>query len=95
MGEREQEQLVRKWGRFINSMRRLEKDWENFVEGVANLPREEVQSLPLQVQKGLSMFGKSKFNVMLPRFVDFIRAFGGLEYLEVPKEEEKEEEENG
>lgn len=88
----ENEKLVRRWFRFIGSMKRLEHDWKLVNELAETMTRDEMQMLPIQVQKGITMFGRSKFTVMLPRFVDYMRTVGGLESLMMPKEiEEKEE----
>lgn len=67
------------WGRWnlLLLLLRAAKDvWE---KGIFGTPSVEIERLGSPKVKVLSIYRLAKFEVMLPRFVDYWRAYGGLE----------------
>ena len=73
-------ELSRRLNRFILAMQKAEHLWGEIHEQVGGfeISKDEIETAPIIVQKILTMFGKSKFSVMLPRFVDKARTSGGF-----------------
>ena len=69
------------WDYFINCLILAEEFWEAFEESTRHLAPEIKDNLPTKVQKAIAWFPRARFVVMLPRFVDFYRAQGGLQAM--------------
>jgi len=91
--EKELYELGRCWNGFVRKLQGAENLWEEFQKKLLYFPRDGLESAPLGLQKAAGKFRRAKFNVMLPRFVDYYRAYGGLEDLIVPLSPLKEKEE--
>jgi len=81
--------LARLWDGFVDCLILAEDLWEKFQEIVSETPRDTKDKAPIMVQKAMSWFPKARFVVMLPRFVDFYRAQGGLEAMKITLEKEE------
>lgn len=81
------------WNQFIWLMEQTENQWGKIVSEVelSGSFSTDIQALPMQAQKGLAMFGKSKFLVMLPRFIDHLRRVGCLTDMKVDIKKERED----
>jgi len=71
------------WDYFIDCLILAEEFWSAFEESTRHMPPEIKENLPTKVQKAIAWFPRARFVVMLPRFVDFYRAQGGLEAMKV------------
>ena len=76
-------ELSRRVNRFIMAMQKAEHLWRVIQEQVGGfeISRDEMETAPFVTQRILTMFGKSRFSVMLPRFVDKARTSGGFEEM--------------
>lgn len=77
------EQLTKNWNGVIDGLILARGHWEEMQKILASVPRDLVQLAPIPVQKACMRFRKANFNVMLSRFADYYRAFGGLESMRV------------
>ena len=76
------------WNKFVRTLMAAERNWEALQEIMANRPRTDFELFSPKAQKFLSKgFIKAKFNIMLPRVIDYWRSIGGLEELLIPFEE--------
>lgn len=91
----ELDKLLEDWNGFIKSLEEARQFWERIKNCLAENSRTFLDDAPAMTQKLLSVYGKTEFNVMIPRFVDFYRAQGGLDAMlvEIKKEEEEEKQE--
>ena len=79
------DRVVENWNGVIDGLTTTKKHWETMQDLLLGIPRSELQSAPMEVQKALAKFKKAKFEIMLERFVAHYRAFGGLEAMRVKK----------
>lgn len=80
--ERRGEELLASWNKFAGLLIEAGKVWEEHTKLVAGVPKEEIEELYVELQKFVSKnFNKSKFDIMLPRLVDYWRTLGGIETL--------------
>ena len=82
--------LARLWNGFVDSLILAEDLWNKFQELILETPQDIRDLAPIMVQKAAARFPKARFIVMLPRFVDFYRAQGGLEAMKITLEKEEE-----
>ncbi len=82
-----EQQPIDTWNDFIAIMIEARTAWEKHMK-VANLNREvqtvdaSGRSLPIEALRCLSgTFNRAKFDIALPRLVDYWRGSGGLEAL--------------
>ena len=94
--DRESYEFGLTWNRFIRTLEKAETFWDQFQEKLLVLNQEQLENLPISVQKAAARYKRAKFTVMLPRFVDFWRGYGGLGELiaVLEKPEEKKEKED-
>jgi hypothetical protein len=86
------------WNKFARLMVQLKRAWEDHQELWLTVTSQEREALSPEFQRVLSRnFNQSRFEIMLPRIIDYYRAYGGIETLvvPVPKEKEKKKEEGG
>lgn len=83
--------LARLWNGFVDCLTLAEDLWDKFQELVQETSPDVRDRAPLMVQKAVARFPKARFVVMLPRFVDFYRAQGGLEAMKINLEKEEED----
>ena len=86
--------VVEEWNRFIRALLSARSAWNRCRELMDSQP--DLDDLPVPAIQRLSkMQPKTRFGVLMPRFVDYYRLVGGLEemVIELPKEETKEKEE--
>lgn len=80
--EKRGEELLESWNKFAGLLIEAGKVWEEHTKLVARVPKEEIEELYVELQKFVSKnFNKSKFDIMLPRLVDYWRTLGGIETL--------------
>lgn len=78
------------WNRFVRALATAERHWKELGLIMAEQNRSEVQRLSPAAQRFLSKgFVKAKFDIMLPRIVDYWRSIGGLKELLIPTKEER------
>ena len=75
--------VVKHWNGVIDGLQISEANWNKVLELLPGIPTGELQNAPLQVQKALAKFKKAKFTVMIERFVEYYRKYGGLEAMKV------------
>lgn len=73
------------WNKVVEGLQGVKNHWDSMQQILGEIPRDEIQSAPMQVQKAVARFRKAKFEVMLERFLAHYRAFGGLEAMKVKK----------
>ena len=78
-----EEQVVRAWNGVVEALEVAKENWEQMQELLALTSRDEIDLMPLEVQKATKRFRRAKFTVMLERFVEHYRAYGGLERMKV------------
>lgn len=84
--------LLQSWVRITRLLIQLKKAWDKHVDIWEATPKGEIEMMPQEAQKFLSKnFNRSKFDIMLPRMVDYWRSLGGIEALEIKVKEEKED----
>lgn len=93
-GEAVKKATVR-WNGVVESLIAARTNWEEMQKILVDIPRDAVQLAPIQVQKAAARFRKAGFNVMLSRFADYYRAFGGLEAMKVKGAKEDGERQSG
>lgn len=71
------------WNVVVESLQVAEQHWEEMQELLLAIPRDEVQSAPIELQHAVTRFRRARFTVMLERFVNHYRAYGGLEAMKV------------
>lgn len=80
------------WNKFARCLIEAKKSWEEHQELWAETPTSEIEKLPVEFQKFLTKsFNRSSFEVLLPRLVDYYRAYGGIETLVVKIHKEEKE----
>lgn len=79
------------WNRFVTSLISAEEHWKELQEVVSQMNRAKLDELPSKGQQLISVYWRQNFLVMMPRFMDYFRAYGGLAEtkMELPKEEPK------
>lgn len=71
--------VVQTWNKFSNLMVRTAKAWEEHREVWTLTPKTDIEKLPVKLQRFLARnFNRSKFDIMLPRMVDYWRTIGGV-----------------
>lgn len=76
--------LVASWNRFAKALVRTKKAWDNHVKLMCVTSAKDVELAPVEAQRFLSKaFNKSRFDVMIPRMVDYWRTIGGIDQLVV------------
>ena len=89
--EDELREAIEYWNDFVNAMIEARDAWEVVQErALEGLSTEEA---PTAFQRAISMFGKAKFTIAVPRMIDWVRMYKTWEELLVPKEDEVPEEE--
>jgi hypothetical protein len=73
---------VVKWNEFIEHLLEAKRLWAEMNEELPDRVQREIV-FPYQAQLIFSMFEKQDFTVMLPRFTDYFRGYGGLESMKV------------
>lgn len=82
--------LTESWDRVVELLVQLKEAWEEHMELWLETPRDEVQNLSPEYQRFLARnFNRSKFDIVLPRLVDFWRTIGGVKALRVKAEKPK------
>ena len=84
--------LTQSWTIFVRLLIQMKNVWEKHSATWAITPKDELERLPVEFQKFLCRnFNRSKFDIMLPRLVDYWRTIGGVEALQVklPKRGER------
>jgi hypothetical protein len=71
---------VVKWNEFIDHLLRAKELWEEMNTELPDRTEREI-SFPYQAQLIFSMFEHQDFTVMIPRFTDYWRGYGGLEVM--------------
>jgi len=71
------------WNSVVDALISARDNWDKMQKALATVPRDTLQLAPIQVQKATMRFRKAGFNVMLSRFSDYYRAYGGLEAMKV------------
>lgn len=94
MEERKRVSLEKTWNTFAKLLNQTKKAWEEHQRAWGETSARERESLPIGFQRFVAQnFNRSKFDIMLPRLVDFYRAYGGIEMLVVEETKEKKREE--
>jgi hypothetical protein len=75
--------VTQRWNGVVDGLMVARKHWEEMQTLLLEIPRDQIQLAPVQVQKASARFRKATFSVMLSRFADYYRAFGGLEAMKV------------
>ena len=84
--------VTESWNRFAWFMIEAERAWKEHQEKFLEVSSRDIEELPLSFQEFLSKsWSRSKFDVMIPRLVDYTRASGGLERMFIETEEVVEE----
>ena len=78
-----EEQVVSAWNGVVEALGEAKVCWERMQGLLALTSRDEIDCMPLEVQKATKRFRRAKFTVMLERFVEHYRAYGGLERMKV------------
>lgn len=87
------EVLEESWTRFAKSLIETKEAWEVHKELCEGFGSRDIEMLRPEVGKFVSKsFNKSKFDVLLPRLVDYWRTIGGVEEL-IPRPKKKSEKE--
>jgi len=86
------EKLVKLWNEFAGDLINLHESWDRFQELYQESSRAELEA-SVSLNKYASMFGKTRFDLMLPELVGHCRAFaGGYDKLMITDlEKEKED----
>jgi len=91
-----EEEIKKEWNRFVNALIVAKKAWEKLSEELSTSDVSGFLTIEARVVKMISVYRKAKFDVMLPRFIDFYRGQGGIEEMlatiEKPKAKGKKEE---
>ena len=82
--------LIQSWNKIARLFNELKEAWDAHKKLWEETPRQEIETYPPKYQKFLARnFNRSKFDIMLPRMVDYWRTIGGVGELQVkvdPKE---------
>jgi len=78
-------ELWEKWNKFVTLLAAARDYWETEIKG---LTRKEVEQFGGRKAKILHLYRLVKFEVMIPRFIDYYRGYGGLDAMKVDKGEE-------
>lgn len=74
--------VMQTWNAFARALIETKKAWNTHVETWAEISTRDVEMLPLEFQRFLgASFNRSKFEVLLPRLIDYYRGYGGIETL--------------
>ena len=73
--------IVANWDALILYILEAEKCWNKLNSDLSESGIRGLETFPLVIQKALAMFKRQKFNVMLPRLVDYTRSAGGLQTM--------------
>jgi len=79
------------WNTFIGRLLLAKRAWESYERQVDALGLEEVEDFSVGLQNVIANYREQKFEIMLPRFVDYWRGAGGLEEMKLSKEDILEE----
>ena len=80
--------VVNKWNRFIELMIATKKAWDDLREIVTHSP-EQWDKLSPMAQKILTIANrKSKFEIAMPRLMNYWRGYGGVETLRISVQKE-------
>ena len=79
------------WNTFVSKLMVTGQAWERYKEQVEKLDQEIAESFSVGLQNVIANYREQKFEVMLPRFVDYWRGAGGLEEMKLNKEDILEE----
>ncbi len=74
-------EIGEKWNSFIENLIEASISWDEFMRLLIDTPRGWIEEAPIEVQKVAGRFRRIKFSKMLPGFVDFWVASGGLESM--------------
>ena len=74
------------WIEFADCYRELKVKWNAFNQLVTGFNRRHYDLLPRKIQKVVAQYKGQRFTVMMPRFVDQLRRYGGIESLILDKE---------
>ena len=75
------------WNTFIGLLIVTESAWEAYKRKVEVLESEEIENLTVALQNVVANYREQKFEIMLPRFVDYWRGAGGLEEMKLSDED--------
>jgi len=75
------------WNSYIAKLLVAKKTWESYMDEVLSLSLEEIENFPVVLQDTIANYREQKFEIMLPRFVDYWRGAGGLEEMKLNKED--------
>lgn len=79
--------LMRSWNKIARLFNELKEAWDVHMKLWEETPRQEIETYPTRYQRFLARnFNRSKFDIMLPRIVDYWRTIGGVGELRVKVE---------
>lgn len=87
-------EAVKTWNKVAQGILDLKDAWEDHLIAMGGRPN--IELLPPEAQRFLRLtFNRSKFEVAIPRIIDYMRGIGGAEELlvSITKEEKKEKKE--
>lgn len=77
--EEREVKLLRSWNKFANLMVEAGEAWKEHQETMLGFSSGEIETFSPALQRFVSKnFNKSRFDVMLPRLVDYWRSIGGV-----------------
>jgi hypothetical protein len=77
--DRELLPIIRLWNDFVRGMLQARDSWNELNEIALN-QRPQLEDTPFPFQRAFSSFGKARFSVALPRFIDWSRMYNGLDF---------------
>lgn len=81
------EELIKKaWNEFLEQLIAARECWEELREELASGPS-DFRTIEPHVSKLLSVYRRTPFETLLPRFIGYYKAQGGLEAMKAKLEE--------
>ena len=72
--------LWQKWNKFVDLLAEAKDYWETEIRGIT---RKEVEMFGGRKAKILQLYRLTKFEVLIPRFIDYWRGYGGLDAMKM------------
>ena len=90
-------EIQERWNKFVGCLIEARETFGELQKAVGGIAAEDFNDVSPKVAKLLSVYRRSRFEVMLPRFIDYYRAQGGLEAMlaDIPKPITREEKKDG
>jgi len=79
--DKELKRMIQRINEFVETLIVLRDVWEEIRAWSLGHSNRELENAPLPFQSLVSNFGHSEFDVMMPRLLQYCRAYGGFEIL--------------